>query len=439
MSFGTVSDVNYLLKQMYMDNESIEQWAKATLLYQVFNRDSKYVKGTAKSSGFSWPIEDVRNTRGGAVPMTGSNAMKFIPPGGRQGVQASSTLKMSEIGVIFDDVLFDAAKDGQQAFYNVTKRNMTTLFEDARNMENRMMWSDGSGVLATIGAVTSGTVLTLADSGLRYFPLTLYLRPGQLITFLTSAYASISSQSGITITEVDDEAGTITVADTTGLNAGDVITNYFAHDAGSTTGNEPTGLLAIHGDDDTLFGIDPDDHPLWVPGYQLTGNTDPTDAVIKLANTRIKMKGGNANKKVILSSPLAQDKYAQALYQMRRAVNTTDIKGGVDGSNDLNKPDGIDIANVGEFYADLSCPQGLDPNTSRMWIGDPTKQFVEQASDLHWFEQSGQVLWPLIGSASVGSESVARWVAYAVHYWEICTMKRNAGGMLHSVNVLQAP
>lgn len=432
---GTVSDVSYLLKNMYMDNETIEQWADATLLYQVFKKDSKFVKGTAKDSGFLWPIEDERNTRGGAFPLSGANAMKFIPPGNRTGAQGSSTLKGTEIGVIFDDILFEAAKDSDQAFYNVTKRNMTTLFEDAKNQSSRMMWGDGSGVLGSVGSI-SGTTITLADTGMRFSPLTLFLRPGQLITFLTSAYASIANQAGVEIVAVDDANGQIEVADVTGLAATNVITMYLAHDAGSTTGNEPTGLIAQFGNTNTLFNIDPNDHPRWVPGYLQTTPTDPTTQLFRQMFTAIRVAGGDSSEKTLISHPTVQDKYGLSFEQLQRIVNTSDIPAGLKISTNLNDMKGIKIADIGVLLADLNTPQGTAPDTFYLWQGNPDKMAVEQAGDMHWFEQSGQVLWPLIGSASVGSETTARWVAYAVQYWELINMKRNTGGLHTAVNAL---
>lgn len=435
---GTVSDVSYLLKNMYMDNKTIEQWAAATLLYQLFKRDSKFVKGTAKDQGFLWPIEDERNTRGGAFPLSGSNAMKFIPPGGRTGTQGSSTLKGTEIGVIFDDILFEAAKDSDQAFYNVTKRNMSTLFEDAKNQDSRMLWGDGSGVLGTVGSI-NGNVITLADTGMRFSPLTLFLRPGQLVTFLHSNYDTIANYAGISIVASDDVNGQIEIDDASGLVEGDVIVMYLAHDAGSTTGNEPTGLISMFGNTSSLFNIDPDDYPRWVPGYLSSTPTDPTTQLFRQMFTGIRTKGGDSSKKSLISHPTVQDKYGLSFEQLQRIVNSSEIPAGLKISGDLNALKGLEIADIGTLYADLNTPQGTEPNTFYLWMGNPDKMAIEQAGDMHWFEQSGQVLWPLIGSAAVGSETVARWVAYAVHYWEPILFKRNSGGLHTAVNCLTVP
>ena len=439
----TLSQANYLLKSVYLNNDQIEQFAQDTILWQLFKKDNRWVQkvgagqgsGTPAAYGMVWPIEDTYNT---SVGMFSLSSPSLIPPGSRTGAQAFVNLGASSAGVLFDAILFDAAKSSDQAFENVVQRNMNTIFTDFKKFESRVMWGDGSGQLGVVSAINS-LVITLDTtwSG-RPFPVTKFLRPNQYVTFLSSAYAADSGQNGVQITATDDVNGTITLASVTNINVGDLIFNYQSHTASVTAGNEPIGLRGIFGNNSTLFNINPATNSLWTPAQIVTGNTDPSEDFLEQLKAYIGVYG--ATPQTIVTHPLVVSKYGSQLKTYKRVMGNAEnyaAAGGVKTSNNYQKLEGPEFVGVGPLIPDSNTPMGTG-NSFHLWMGDVNSTFIGEAGDMQWMEEDGKILKFLIGSATVASPSMAQYVAYLQHFWQIGCYRRRSGALATNVNYLQA-
>lgn len=441
---NTVTNLAYLLKSVYEDNELIEQFAKNTVLRQVFETDNKWITkmsaaqgnsaNTPAAYGMIWPIEDVRNN---SVGMYQLSSPSLIPPTTRQGAQAQVNLGASSLGVIFDSILFSAAKGGDESFGNVVSRQMKTTFEDFDNFESRVMWGNGNGVLGTVGAINTGTgVITLTQATGSYYPLTLFLSAGQYISVLGST-GTDRTMDGIQISATSDVNGTVTIP--TGGNignivVGDVIVGYQSWIPGAIAGIEPIGLNGMFANNNALYGISTSAHPKWIPATIVTNNTDPTEAFIEQLRMNIVTAG--AKPKMAITHPFVVSKYGTSLYTYKRYMNTTKIEGGAQTYEEVQKPEGPEYPGIGPILSDANTPTGPQANTFSMWMGDNDSIFVGESAPIHWMDQDESIMKFIIGGGTIASPSQAQYLGYLEHIWQLGCYRRKSNAFATNVNAL---
>lgn len=428
-------EVGFLLKDVFVGSV-VTQFAKDQLWMNVLQKDGKFVvPGGGRQIVF--PIHDERNTGGGAVAQDSA-----LPPGGKQsGAQGTSTLTNQYFGVRISSKLIQAAKTDKQAFENAMSFEMKHVKDDMLNGLSRQCWGDGTGVLGTIDSISGAGpyVIQLTDSAIpAYRPLTRFIRPGQVITILDGSFGAVASQVGITVLAVDDVNGTFTVAANTNITtpSGYKVTAYLSHTAGVATGYELTGILSQFGSNtSTLYGINPADHPRWVPGFLSSVNQDPNEQNLSIMQQSLMALGTNPT--LCVTSPGVMTKYKNGLLTYKRVVfdkGNDSIPGGVAGVKDIDKMSGPEIVDVGPMLVDNTTPQGVDPNTSLLWMGNPEHMGFQEAGDLHWMDEDGEILKFLVGNDSVASPSFPTYVGKLEWFLEMINQKRNSGGLLTSVN-----
>lgn len=441
---NSVTNLAYLLKSVYEDNDLLEQFAKNTVLRQVFKTDSRWVTklsaaqgnstNTPAAYGMIWPIEDTRNN---SVGMYSLSSPTLLPPTTRQGAQAFVNLAGSSLGVIFDSILFTAATGGDESFGNVVSRQMKTTFEDFDNFESRVMWGNGNGVLGTVGAINTGTgVVTLTQASGSFYPLTLFLSAGQYVTFL-SPTGTDRSMSGVLISATSDVNGTITIptgGNIANIAVGDVIVGWQSWVGGASAGVEPIGLNGMFANNNNLFNITVSAHPKWVPATIVTNNTDPTEAFIEQLRMNIVTAG--AKPKMAITHPFVVSKYGTSLYTYKRYMNTTKIMGGAETYEEAQTPQGPEYPGVGPVVADANTPTGPQSNTFQMWMGDNESIFVGESAPIHWMDQDEAILKFVIGGASATSQSQAQYVGYLEHIWQLGCFRRKSNAFATNVNSL---
>jgi hypothetical protein len=437
----TLAEAQYLFKTKYVTNDKIEQFATDRVMHLLFKKNNQWISklsggqgsGTPAQYGMVWPIEDVRNNSFGMIQLTNP---ALVPPGSRQGTQAYANLAGSSIGVTFDSILFDASQTDETSFDNVVTRNLNSAFTDAQTQESRILWGDGSGQLGIIGAI-NGTTITLSTTfGGRPYPVTKFLQPGTLVTFLTSGYVAIANQTGIEITATDDNAGTFDVADVTGLNVGDYIFLYQSHFAASSTGIEPIGIRGIFGSTSTLYGIDPATHSKWVPAVVITDNTDPTEDFLAQMKAYIGIGGDRGTH--VVTHPLVMEKHASFLKTYKRYNDTQVIGSGVKTPNQYQDLAGLDIVGVGPMIPDNNTPMAATDDAFNLAMFNVDAVFCGEARPMHWDQEDGDMLAKIVGGATVSSPSYARYVGYLVHFWQTGCYRRKSGAFASSVNYLKS-
>ncbi len=172
----------------------------------------------------------------------GTESGSLPAAGGNQYAQFVVTLK-NLYGVIeISDKAIRASKNGEGAFVDLLNEEMDGLVKSSAFNFGRMLFGDGSGLLATIKSVDgeNGQLFTV-DS-------TRNLAEGMVVDIYNAQGSSMGS--GRTILSVDREANTVLLSGSTlSTPAGYTIVLQ------RSKGLEITGLGAIFGDSPTLYGV----------------------------------------------------------------------------------------------------------------------------------------------------------------------------------------
>jgi len=332
-----------LLKEIFIPRISELMDSEPT----TYNRIKK-TAGNAEKFGGKWvefPIHIERNTGIGARPMGAP-----LPSAGQQKFRETRlNLKPFYGAIELQGDVFDLATSDYQTFANVVTRETTGIKDDLMVDRNRQVFGNGVGTLGVVSAV-AGQVITLSTTGDRGV---WRFQDGMAVDVQVAATATIR-QTGLTVTDIDVVANTITVTGTmTGIAAGDIIVRL------GNYGNEWTGLNAIIDDTSSLYGIAPTNGPsgsrLWRGQVNNQGGT-PTaiaEATMARMSDRLKFAGGKPS--AIYAAPGVFRAYWQLLKSDRRFVNTQEFKGGYTGLS-FDSPNGSvpffsdDQANSGTMY-----------------------------------------------------------------------------------------
>lgn len=172
---------------------------------------------------------------------------------GNKYVQFVTPLK-NLYGVIeISDKAVRASQNNAGAFVNLLNAEMEGLLKASQFNFGRMLFGDGSGLLATIPMATeSELILSTTEK----------LTPGITVDIVNSDGSVIEGYQGVRVSEVDHEASTIKLD---GKEASELLMNARIYVNG-TRGGELTGLEAIFDKKrETLYGVNRKENSLMNP------------------------------------------------------------------------------------------------------------------------------------------------------------------------------
>ncbi len=291
-------------------------------------------------------------TEDGALPASASNNY----------AQFVLTLKNLYGTIEISDKAIRASADNSGAFVNLLEAEMEGLLKASRFNFGRMLFGDGSGVIAKAVSNT-GNVITVDDVR--------NLIEGMVVDVLGSASGSpiVSCRR---ITEVDRANNRITLngaaLSTSAVSEGDKITVQGSY------GNELTGLKAIFGDSATLYGLSRSQNK-WLTPYKKT-SAAVTDVVIQRAIDELDEVAGSAADFIVCSGGVKR------AYQDYLITNRTNI----------------DVMNLQGGYKAISC-NGIPRVSDRfapkgtMYILNTSDFKLHQLCDWRWLEgDDGRVI-----------------------------------------------
>jgi len=233
----------------------------------------------------------------------------YLPAaGGNNYIQFVSTLKNLYGQIAISDKAIRASRDGRGAFTDLLNAELEGLLEAAKFNLGRMLYGDGSGLLATTTAGTE-TTITVDD--------TRNLMEGMMVDIYVSGALTLA---GKRITFVDRPNKTIHFANLgTTVEAGAKLYVQGSKD------NEITGLEAIFGDGE-LYGLSRDAHP-WLKPFVQSESVSIDDIMLQNAIDAIEDKGGSEIDFIACSRDVRKA-YQQYLQYYRRNVDMTTLEGG---------------------------------------------------------------------------------------------------------------
>lgn len=349
---------------------------------------------------FTEPLHITRNEGIGSRAAGGA-----LPTAGSQGYKSAVWPDKYSYGVIkLDRQTITASQKAPLAFAKALKSEMDGLLKDLKNDQDRQMFNDGLGTLATC-ASASGTDVTV-DSTKR-------LRVGQAIDICVSASGAESHGKLATTVASITSATVFVVGDALANAAG--IDGTFAVFAASSRGAEPYGLEAIVAATDTvtsgLAGLAVASYPIWKATL-----TNHNAAITELAMQKMYddvTEAGNGDPNVIYTSSGVARAYGDLLAAQRSFVNTMEMDGGIKrlaftaGSRTL------------PIITDKYAPAGV------MWFVDEPNLVHFIMQDWDWADEDGEILKWVSGYDA--------YTAYMCKYSNIGCHARNAHGKLYGI------
>lgn len=290
------------------------------------------------------------------------------------------------------------AENNTQAFASAMDQEMDGLGNDVIKDYNRIIYGDGSGLLATITADGSNTVTV--DSVQR-------LEIGMFVDMLTRTTGAVEA-SNRKITAINETTLVVTYdgADQTGTTAMGLYRtgNY---------GREPNGFASIISSTGVLYGLDPAVEAKWKS--QILSNSGTLRALseglmIQMADN-IRIKSGKRTS-VIFSSLGVRRAYFNLLTQQRRYTDTKSFEGGFEGL----------AFNYGK---EIPVVEDVDAPPNKMFYVHESSFKIYRNRPWHWADDDGTV-WKWVHDYDA-------WDAVYRQYSETGNSQRNAQGRIDDI------
>lgn len=280
--------------------------------------------------------------------------------------QMVTTLKNLYGTIEISDKAIRASEHSSGAFVNLLNAEMEGLIRAGSFNFGRMLFGDGSGIIGKV---------QLREGNLLYLDTVRNVIEGMVIDFRKPDGTIIVESRRIAC--VDREMKTITIAGSSlnGLvDTEDIITVQGSYN------NEITGLGAIFGDSDTLYGLKRSENS-WLKPYVHEGVGDLSEAIIQKALDSIEESSGGAVNFIVCSWGVRR--MLQKIFaQNKRIVDTMELDGGFKALS----YNGIPIV------ADRFCPEGT------MYLLNTNDFTLHQLCDWQWLTgDDGKVLKQIPG------------------------------------------
>ena len=285
-----------------------------------------------------------------------------------------------------------ASENNTGAFVSLLNAEMEGLLKSSTFNFGRMLFGDGTGVLATVvsaddNVVTVDTVKNVIE--------------GMTCDILESDGDPVSAAKRIIA--VDRKNKTVTFSGTIpSLDEGMIITVQGSY------GNEITGLKAIFSASGSLYGLDKSTHS-WLKPYVKTSAGTITENDIQTAIDEIEEESGSVVNVIICSWGVRRA--LQKLFSdSKRIIDTVELNGGYKAMS----YNGIPI------IADRFCPDGT------MYLLNTEDFTLHQLCDWQWLEgEDGKVLKQVAGKPV--------YTATLVKYADLMCARPNGQGMISGI------
>ncbi len=385
----TIETADNALKSFYLDAVTEALDLKANPLLAQFSRSTADVVGKDVKKLVKYGVN------GGIGAGSETGALPTASPMDR--VAFTATLKNLYGTIEISDKAIRASANNEGAFVNLLNDEMQSLIKSASFNFGRMLYGDGTGLLAYVDDTVTSNNLTLTSvKG---------IAEGMIVDFSTSSGVIIAAASGRRVLSVDRVNKTILVDGDSLVGGMPLGAGVYLHDS---QGYELTGLEAIFGDGE-LYGVDRSANPIMTP-YKQTEVGDINENVIQKAIDTIEENSGSKVNFIVCSWGVKRA-LAEYFRSYKVAMPTTEFSGGFKAM-DFN---GIPVV------ADRFCPDGT------MYLLNTDDFTIHQLCDWKWLEgEDGKILKQIPGKPV--------YTATLVKYAELMCARPNGQGALYGIN-----
>ena len=317
---ATLTTASVILKEIY-EKQMQEQLNNDVVALRRIERSSEGVVSEVGGKYVTFPLHTRRNAGIGA-----RNEMEALPTPGQQGYAAARVgLRYLYGSIRLSGQSLKLANENYQAFASVLDQEVEGLKDDLLKDQNRQIYGDGSGAIATAKTATTSTNTFIAQTSM-------YAQLGMQIdiidgTTLSNATPTVKA-SNRQVTAINNSTATLTFDGATVSTAvGDIVVR---------TGNvnrEWSGFGVAFKDTGTFQNVDPTAEPTWKAVIDSNSGTNRplSEGLMTLMDDNIRAQGRGSRITAIFSNLGVRRAYAALLQQQRRFTNTTEFTGGFSG------------------------------------------------------------------------------------------------------------
>lgn len=391
---ATLTTVNAISKDVYGPRIEDQLENEVVLLKRI----EKTSQGTSSEQGGKFATFPLHVRRNSGISYR--NELEQLANAGQQGyVSVRVPLRYGYGRVHLSGQTMDLVNENFQAFSSAITEEMEGLKNDILKDTNRILWGDGTGVLAVVdtdhAAVNTFSVGTDADA-VKYLDL-------DMMIDITNAAGAVQAANR-KITAIDETNGDFTFDGA----AVDPAIGWLIVRTGNY-GREPNGLANIVSDTATLHQLAPGTEPLWKSRVDSTGGALSEAKMITMMD-QLRMKGGRPT--AIFASLGVRRAYFNLLTTQRRFTGSKDFEGGFTGltfSYDTDVP----------VVTDVDAPKG------KMWFVDEAKFKVYRRKPWYFEDKDGSI-WKWV-------KDYDAWEAMMKQYWEVAVTRRNTSGVMTGI------
>ena len=417
MANDTLSTIQHTLKQQ-IEPEIQKQIDRAHVFFQVVRRDTENIRLSGQALRY-YITEQTARVQGVGVML---EAGAYPTP--RAAAFAQQYADLSRMGgsiLVSGDV--KTASGGNHALADVVANNIKDLLAVMKDEAAAHVAGDGSGALARIQTVTSGTVLTLYRNNLS--PGSRHLEEGMRLDSYTVCTAAGKQAGGTiamdskTISSVDS-ATQITLDATTSAVADDYL---FREDTYGTAWMGVVGII-----DDGTYQATFQGATRSTTGYaNATVLTNPdgagtvrdlTEDLMIQACDEASYKGGKPT--MIYTTPAVRREYFALLAGDRRFT----------GAQTKNLPGGFTAMtfSCGQHDLDWTVDEFARPGS--IFVFNPANWRIAEAEKLHWDTGAGETAGPLYRV-----QGYNKYQADAIWKWQLVALKVRGACVIRDLRV----
>jgi hypothetical protein len=393
---ATMTTLTAVLKEIYEPSLQMQLNEETTTLKRI-ERTSEGVTSNVGGKYVVFPIHTRRNTGIGARLEN-----EALPtPGNQTTLAAQVPLRYLYGGVEMTGQTFELAKSNPQAFISAMDLEMQGLKRDLATDNNRMVYGNGTGAIATITNSATASTANITHS--------YWLQLGELVD-VYDATGVTPKVTARTITAITATSVTFSGA-TFAFVATDIVVR--SGSIGTSSGSiqrEWTGLDKIVQTSGALYGVT---DAVWTGNIDANGgvNRPLSEGLMTNMVDSIRLRGGNVT--VIFSNLGVRRAYANLLTQQRRFTNTQEFTGGFSGLAFTTDKGDVPLV------VDTLAP----PNT--LYFLNEKEIKIYRESDWSFMDRDGS-MWNR-------KDGYDDYIGYMYQYSELGTHRRNSHGRISDI------
>lgn len=395
---ATLTTVNAILKEVYEPKIQDQLQHDAVALKRI-EKSSDGVVSEVGGKYVTFPLHTRRNSGIGA-----RNELEALPTAGQQGYASARVSLRYLYGLVrLSGQTMELADKNYQAFASALDQEMKGLKDDLLKDQNRQVYGDGSGAVATVA--TAGTVNNIVTQTAQWAQLGMQV---DVIdgTTLGNANPTVKA-SNRQVTAINMATNTVTIdGAAVAVAVGDIVVRT------GSVNREWSGFGAIF-KTGTFQNVDPTIEPSWSPVIDANGgaNRALSEGLMILMNDNIRANGGKVT--AMFSNLGVRRAYFNLLSQQRRYTNTTKFEGGFSGL--AFTTDQGDIP----FVVDIDAPK------NRVYFINEDEITLYRESDWSFMDRDGSKFQRVIGYDA--------YEATMYQYSQMGTHRRNTHGLLADI------